>query len=74
MTHCAGNLPAMTHLPAVTPCKMIRVDRHALHAFVDVQADLIERTPVPDDVFSPEDLFPPPRTRSACGASRAWRR
>ena len=68
MTHCAGNLPAMTHLPAVTPRKMIRVDRDALHAFVDAQADLIERTPVPDDVFSPEDLFP-----ATVDPERLWR-
>ncbi len=41
-----------------TPCDTVRVDREALHAFIDAQADLIERTPVPDDVLTPEDLFP----------------
>jgi hypothetical protein len=58
----------MTHLPTVTPSETIRVDRDALHAFVDAQADLIERTPVPDDVFSPEDLFP-----AAVDPERLWR-
>ena len=48
----------MTYLPSMTPNETIRVDRDALHAFVDEQADLIERTPVPDDVLSPDDLFP----------------
>jgi hypothetical protein len=48
----------MSHLPSISPHQTIRVDRCALHAFVDAQADLIERTPVPDDVFSPEELLP----------------
>jgi hypothetical protein len=48
----------MTYPPSAIPSETIRVDRHALHAFVDAQADLIERTPVPDDVLSPENLFP----------------
>ena len=49
-------------------CEIIRVDRDALHAFVDAQADLIERTPVPDDVLAPEDLFP-----AALDPERLWR-
>jgi hypothetical protein len=56
----------MTSTP--TPCEAVRVDRSALHAFVDEQADLIERTPVPDDVLTPEDLFP-----AALDPERLWR-
>jgi hypothetical protein len=55
----------MTSTP--TPCETVRVDRPALHAFVDEQADLIERTPVPDDVLTP-DLFP-----AALDTERLWR-
>ena len=35
----------MSYLPSVSLGETIRVDRAALHAFVDAQADLIERTP-----------------------------
>ena len=59
----AHDLPAEHH-----PCETVRVDRAALHAFVDAQADLIERTPVPDDVLTPEDLFP-----AALDPERLWR-
>jgi hypothetical protein len=48
--------------------KTVRVDRIELHAFIDDQADLIERTPVPDDVLTPEDLFP-----AALDPERLWR-
>jgi hypothetical protein len=48
--------------------KSVRVDRIELHAFIDDQADLIERTPVPDDVLTPEDLFP-----AALDPERLWR-
>ena len=58
----------MSPLPSISPSDTIRVDRAALHAFVDAQADLIERTPVPDDVLSPEDLFP-----AALDPERLWR-
>jgi hypothetical protein len=58
----------MSPLPSISPSETIRVDRAALHAFVDAQADLIERTPVPDDVLSPEDLFP-----AALDPERLWR-
>ena len=50
------------------PTEPILVDRDALHAFVDEQADLIERTPVPDDVLTPEELFP-----AAIEPERLWR-
>ena len=58
----------MTSPPSISPCATVRVDRAALHAFVDGQADLIERTPVPDDVLTPEDLFP-----AALDPERLWR-
>ena len=58
----------MSPLPSISPRETIRVDRAALHAFVDAQADLIERTPVPDDVLKPEDLFP-----AALDPERLWR-
>ena len=58
----------MSYLPSATSSETIHVDRDALHAFVDAQADLIERTPVPDDVLSPEDLFP-----AALDPERLWR-
>jgi hypothetical protein len=49
----------MTSPPSTTsPCATVRVDREALRAFIDEQADLIERTPVPSDVLTPEDLLP----------------
>jgi hypothetical protein len=48
--------------------KTVSVDRLALYEFIDVQADLIERTPVPDDVLTPEDLFP-----AALDPERLWR-
>ena len=54
--------------PSISPCHTVRVDRAALHAFVDAQADLIERTPVPDDVLTPEDLFP-----AELDPERLWR-
>jgi hypothetical protein len=54
--------------PLSTPAKTVGVDRPALHAFIDEQADLIERTPVPDDVLTPEDLFP-----AALDPERLWR-
>ena len=57
----------MTSTPT-SPCRTVRVDREALHAFVDAQADLIEGTPVPDDVLTPEDLFPAP-----LDPERLWR-
>jgi hypothetical protein len=58
----------MSHSPSISPNETIRVDRRALHDFVDAQADLIERTPVPDDVLSPEELFP-----HAVDPERMWR-
>ena len=58
----------MSYLPSAPSSETIHVDRDALHAFVDAQADLIERTPVPDDVLSPEDLFP-----AALDPERLWR-
>ena len=58
----------MSYLPSVTSTETVRVDRAALHAFIDTQADLIERTPVPDDVLTPEDLFP-----AAIDPERLWR-
>jgi hypothetical protein len=58
----------MSHSPSISPSETIRVDRHALHEFVDAQADLIERTPVPDDVLSPDELFP-----HAVDPERMWR-
>ena len=58
----------MTSPPSISPCETVRVDRAALHAFVDTQADLIERTPAPDDVLTPEDLFP-----DALDPERLWR-
>jgi hypothetical protein len=58
----------MTSQPSITPCETVRVDRDALHAFIEEQADLIERTPVPDDVLTPEDLFP-----AALDPERLWR-
>jgi len=58
----------MSYLPSASSSETIHVDRAALHAFVDAQADLIERTPVPDDVLSPEDLFP-----AALDPERLWR-
>jgi hypothetical protein len=54
-------LPISRHLT-------VSVDRLALHEFIDLQADLIERTPVPDDVLTPEDLFP-----AALDPERLWR-
>jgi hypothetical protein len=48
----------MTSPPSISDfCSTLRVNREALHAFVDEQADLIERTPVPDDVLTPERLW-----------------
>jgi hypothetical protein len=58
----------MTYQPSITSCETVRVDREALRAFIDEQADLIERTPVPDDVLAPEDLFP-----AALDPERLWR-
>ena len=58
----------MTSPTSMTPNETVRVDRIALHAFVDEQADLIERTPVPDDVLSPDDLFP-----AEIDPERLWR-
>ena len=58
----------MTSPPSLTPNGTVRVDREALHAFVDEQADLIERTPVPDDVLAPDDLFP-----AEIDPERLWR-
>jgi hypothetical protein len=58
----------MTSQPSISPCETVRVDRAALHAFVDAQADLIERTPVPDDVLTPEELFP-----AELDPERLWR-
>jgi hypothetical protein len=58
----------MTSPPSMTPNETVRVDRDALRAFVDEQADLIERTPVPDDVLSPDDLFP-----AEIDPERLWR-
>ena len=58
----------MSYLPSAPSSETIHVDRTALHAFVDAQADLIERTPVPADVLTPEDLFP-----AALDPERLWR-
>ena len=58
----------MTSPPSISPNETVRVDREALHAFVDEQADLIERTPVPDDVLSPDDSFP-----AEIDPERLWR-
>jgi hypothetical protein len=58
----------MTSPPSISTRQTVRVAREALHAFVDEQADLIERTPVPDDVLTPEDLFP-----AALDPERLWR-
>jgi hypothetical protein len=58
----------MNSPPSTSPCETVRVDRCALHAFVDAQTELIERTPVPDDVLTPEDLFP-----AALDPERLWR-
>jgi hypothetical protein len=58
----------MTSPPRASRSKLVRVDRIELHAFIDDQADLIERTPVPDDVLTPEDLFP-----AALDPERLWR-
>jgi hypothetical protein len=58
----------MTSPPSISPSQTVRVDRAALHAFIDEQADLIERTPVPDDVLTPEELFP-----AALDPERLWR-
>ena len=59
----------MTSPPSTSDfCSTLLVNREALHAFVDEQADLIERTPVPDDVLAPEDLFP-----AALDPERLWR-
>ena len=58
----------MTSPPSISPNETVRVDREALHAFVDEQADLIERTPVPDDVLSPDDIFP-----AEIDPERLWR-
>jgi hypothetical protein len=58
----------MSYLPSAASSETVHVDRAALRAFVDAQADLIERTPVPDDVFSPEEIFP-----AAVDPERLWR-
>jgi hypothetical protein len=58
----------MTSSPSTARSITVSVDRLALHEFIDVQADLIERTPVPDDVLTPEDLFP-----AALDPERLWR-
>jgi hypothetical protein len=58
----------MNSPPSISPNETVRVDREALHAFVDEQADLIERTPVPDDVLSPDDIFP-----AEIDPERLWR-
>ncbi|HEY3614246.1 MAG TPA: hypothetical protein VGK92_11100 [Gaiellales bacterium] len=58
----------MTSPPSTSRRLTVSVDRPALHAFIDEQADLIERTPVPDDVLTPEDLFP-----AALDPERLWR-
>ena len=44
------------------------IDRVRLHAFIEDQCDLIERTPVPDDVLPPDELFP-----AALDPERLWR-
>ena len=44
------------------------IDRVRLHAFIEDQCDLIERTPVPDDVLTPDELFP-----AALDPERLWR-
>jgi hypothetical protein len=58
----------MTSPPSTSRPDTVRVARTELHAFIDDQADLIERTPVPDDVLTPEDLFP-----AALDPERLWR-
>jgi hypothetical protein len=58
----------MTSPPITSRLEAVRVARETLHAFIDEQADLIERTPVPDDVLTPEDLFP-----AALDPERLWR-
>jgi len=58
----------MTSPPITSRLETVRVAREALHAFIDEQADLIERTPVPDDVLTPDDLFP-----AALDPERLWR-
>ena len=59
----------MTSPPSTaSPCSTVRVDREALRAFIDEQADLIERTPVPSDVLTPEDLLP-----AELDPERLWR-
>ena len=45
------------------------IDRVGLHAFIEDQCDLIERTAVPNDVdLTPEDLFP-----ATLNPERLWR-
>ena len=45
------------------------IDRVRLHAFIEDQCDLIERTEVPNDVgLTPEDLFP-----ATLNPERLWR-
>ena len=45
------------------------IDRVRLHAFIEDQCDLIERTPVPDDVgLTREELFP-----ATLNPERLWR-
>ena len=47
----------------------IVIDRVRLHAFVEDQCDLIERTAVPDDVgLTSEELFP-----ATLNPERLWR-
>jgi hypothetical protein len=58
----------MTSPPSISPSATVRVDREALRAFIDEQADLIERTPVPHDVLTPDDLFP-----AELDPERLWR-
>jgi hypothetical protein len=58
----------MNSPPSTSRPETVRVARTELHAFIDDQADLIERTPVPDDVLTPEDLFP-----AALDPERLWR-
>jgi len=45
------------------------IDRVRLHAFIEDQCDLIERTDVPNDVdLTPEELFP-----ATLNPERLWR-
>ena len=45
------------------------IDRVRLHAFIEDQCDLIERTEVPNDVgLTPEELFP-----ATLNPERLWR-